>query len=108
MSQAGRESGLTAARSSSYDCTFISLAVQRIFASFTAVAVLVMSIDCACASGMSSMKQVGGATAERDAGAMPCCAHREGAAHHCKHQNGDGHKHQPNPCDGACEHCARR
>jgi len=80
---------------------------RRISAVIAALAVFVMSIDCACAGGMSSIKQEGSANAGNAARAMPCCAHHEGAARHCKRQSRDAPEHQPKPCSGACEHCGQ-
>lgn len=85
----------------------MSLAVQRILAAVTAIAVLTMSIDCACAGGMSLMKQAGDPVAEANTEAMPCCAYHGDVADHCQDQHRDAHKHQPNPCSGTCDHCGQ-
>ena len=105
--RAGSDSRLTAVSPYLYDYFLMLLASRRIFAVVTAVAVLVMSIDCACAGGMTSMRQAGQAAGEQNAEVMPCCAHHGGAAHHCNHPSAGAHKHQPNPCNGACEHCGQ-
>ena len=63
-----------------------------------------MSIDCACATGLSSRQRV---ESENSALAMPpCCAHHHGMGHHCKYQDG-ARKGHPKPCDGTCVHCGQ-
>ena len=85
----------------------MSLVFQRILAAVTAMAVLVMSVDCACAGPMSWMTRECGANAGDVGAAMPCCSHHKGAAHHCKQQRGETPRHDPKPCNGACEHCGQ-
>ena len=85
----------------------MSLTVQRILVFFTAVAVLVMNVECACAGGMSAMGPASRIDSGADAKPMPCCAHHHGAAHHCSHEHDATPQHQPNPCNGSCEHCGQ-
>ena len=80
-------------------------ALHRILATLTAAAVLLMSIDCACMGGMSSMRDADAAVANTDM--MPCCAHHGGGTHPCRHTNHGSHKPKSNPCNGACEHCSQ-
>jgi len=80
------------------------IGVHRVVAVFTAAAVFFTSIDCACATGLSSRQQV---ESGNSALAMPpCCAHHHGMAHHCKYQDG-AQKRRPKPCDGTCDHCGQ-
>ena len=79
---------------------------QRILALFTAAAVLLMSIDCACAGGMSAMTPTSKIDRGADAQPMPCCAHH-GADHHCSHDHDAVPPHHPDPCKGSCEHCGQ-
>ena len=81
--------------------------LQRILAVLTAAAVLLMSIDCACAGGMSSTWPSDGTPVAAGAGQMACCAHHAGMAHHCSHEHDGAKRHQPNPCKGQCEHCGQ-
>jgi hypothetical protein len=69
----------------------MQMRLQRIIAVFTAVAVLAVSFNCACA----------GMTSAHETSTMCCCAHHH-PGEHCKHQSS-----KSSPCSGACEHCSQ-
>src|SRR5205807_1082111 len=74
------------------------LPARRISAILAAVAVFVMSLDCACGGAMEPANP-GRAPAMAQ---MPCCAGEHERHHHdCAHQHGD----HSQPCDKTCEHC---
>ena len=82
----------------------MSLFPHRLINLLTAVAVLVMGMDCACAGQMRSTgREVESASGE----VMPCCAHHHDVKTHCPHQHRGPEKHKSSPCGSACEHCGQ-
>jgi len=73
---------------------------HRILAFVTTFAVVLNTVNCACAGGMMPANRP-------HARSMPCCTHHHGAMRHCSHGNEHSDKNQPGPCDGACSHCAQ-
>jgi hypothetical protein len=75
---------------------------QRFFAGFTALSVLIMSINCTCAGTMqfSDGKQC-------PSHIHSCCCQRSGQEHHEKKGGGRHSDKESYPCDGGCEHCRK-
>ena len=83
----------------------MAIGLQRILALTAAAAVLLMSIDCACARSQGADANEPSLAA--GASAMPCCALGGGRMHRCRHSH-DGASHPIHqPCGGTCEHCGQ-
>ena len=81
----------------------------RIFAAFTALAVLLASVNCVCAKALSGFT---GASVIGECGAHSC-SDGQGEAdedHHCsdaEHNQKDSRSNHSNPCDRSCNHCGQ-
>ena len=72
------------------------LVVQRIVASLAALAVFLISVNCACGGALEVVGR-----RQSTLMPMPCCAGGHGHHHRCSHKDRDHSR----PCDKTCEHC---